>query len=119
MLTAGQKMVRVDDGMQGVVELTAMPGFDQYEELRIVYQDRGEKRIAGKREKWEPEAPPPATLLHVEMEHVARAADRALRCLDLHEPAKWWEWAWDPAEAALVHDPELVKLIVDYLQKRA
>jgi hypothetical protein len=116
-LTAGQKMVRVDDGMKGVVELTAMPGFDQHEELRIVYQDRGEKRIAGKREKWEPEREPPRKLLPEEIRRIAYAADRALRAADRHEPSKWW--MMDTASSDEAHDPEFVKLITEYLQKRA
>lgn len=110
-------MVRTDDGMRGVVELTAMPGFEQYEELRIVYVDRGEKRIAGKREVWEPEKEPSRKLLPHEQVRVALCADNLLRSLDKNEPTKWW-LGYDTPQPGGPHDPELVGLIVRHLQKR-
>jgi hypothetical protein len=115
MLIAGQRMVRVDDGMKGQVELVAMPGFEQYEELRIVYMDRGEKRIAGKRESWQPVTPVPRKLRFEEVMHVAFAADRALRSLERNEPSLFWQ---PPASDHVPHDPELVKVIADYLDRR-
>lgn len=113
-LTVGQRMVRTDDGMRGVVELTAMPGFEQYEELRIVYFDRGEKRIAGKREVWEPEKAPSRKLRDEEILRVAHAADRALEAIDKNQPSKWW----DDAPRERMHDVELFNLVLNYLAKR-
>lgn len=107
-------MVRTDDGMRGVVELVSMPGFEQYEELRIVYTDRGEKRIAGKREVWEVEKAPSRKLLAEEIGLVAFAADQQLRALDSNSPFRWWEMS----KPKTLHDPGLVDLITEYLQKR-
>jgi hypothetical protein len=112
-LVVGQRMVRTDDGMRGVVELVSMPGFEQYEELRIVYVDRGEKRIAGKREVWEPEKAPSRKLREEEISYVAHAANQALRCIDLNEPSLWWR-----NSPSAIHDHELFNLITDYLSKR-
>lgn len=115
MLTAGQRMVRTDDGMKGVAELVAMPGFEQYEELRIVYTDRGEKRIAGKREVWEPVIPPAKKLRTEEMQFVACWCDAVLEAIEKNEPFKFWESVkLDRAR----HDPVLVQLIIDHLEKR-
>jgi hypothetical protein len=116
-LVVGQRMVRTDDGMRGVVELVAMPGFEQYSDLRITYLDRGEKRIAGKRETWTVEQAPPRKLLDAEVLAVASIADRLLRALEKNEPSKWWLWTLD-AEQAPPHDPELVALIRGYLEQR-
>jgi hypothetical protein len=113
MLSAGQRMVRVDDGMKGQVELVAMPGFEQYEELRIVYMDRGEKRIAGKRESWQPVTEPPKKLRPEEIQMVAMAADRQLRALDENAPLMWWA-----PQLERVHDGGLVKVIAEYLLAR-
>lgn len=118
MLRAGQRMVRADDGMRGVVELVAMPGFEQHQELRIVYTDRGEQRIAGKRELWHEEVVPPRKLLDEEITAVASIADRLLRAIEKNEPSKWWEWSHD-ARTSPPHDPELIALIRSYLEKRA
>lgn len=110
-------MVRTDDGMRGTVELVSMPGlFEQqdYKELRIVYFDRGEKRIAGKREVWEPEKAPSRKLLAEEIGLVAFAADQQLRALDSNSPFRWWEMS----KPKTLHDPGLVDLITEYLQKR-
>lgn len=114
-LVVGQRMVRTDDGMRGVVELTAMPGFEQYEELRIVYVDRGERRIAGKREVWQTEPEPPRKLLEEEIQRVAGAADLALRWLDRNEPLQWWKCGGIPSSW---HDPELRRVISEYLRSR-
>jgi hypothetical protein len=116
MLAAGQLMVRADDGVRGTVQLTAIPGFEGLEELRIVYFDRGEMRIAGKREVWEPERGPARKLRAEEIRNVAAFADHMLRCLDKNETAKWWEWG--QRLEGPYHDPELVKLVVEHLQKR-
>lgn len=116
MLTAGQQMVRVDDGMRGQVELVAIPGFDQYEELRIVYLDRGERRLAGKREPWEPVTAPPKKLRADEILTIASFTDQLLRSIDKNQPTKWWEWGYRREEP--YHDIGLATLIVEYLEKR-
>lgn len=113
-LVVGQRMVRTDDGMRGTVELVSMPGFEQYEELRIVYTDRGEKRIAGKREVWEVEKAPSRKLREEEIRHVAHYADRMLQALDDNAPVKWWE----DVRPQHIHDPVLFELIVEHLKKR-
>lgn len=114
MLTAGQLMVRVDDGVRGTVQLTPIPGFEDHQELRIVYFDRGEMRIAGKREPWEPVTAPPKKLRPEEIQRVAMAADRQLRALDMNEPLMWWA----PQQLERVHDGGLVKVIAEYLLAR-
>ena len=117
-MRAGEQMVRVDDGMRGVVERVEMPQAPGYTELRIVYTDRGERRLAGKREKWEPVTSPPKKLRPDEILAVASIADRLLRAIEKNEPSKWWEWSAD-AKNSPTHDPVLVDLIIDYLEKRA
>ncbi len=116
MLTVGQKMVRTEDGMKGQVEIVAMPGFEQYEELRIVYTDRGERRLAGKREVWEPEQEPPRKLRAEEILTIASFTDQLLRSIDRNEPTKWWEWGYKREEP--YHDLALATLIIGYLEKR-
>lgn len=115
-LVVGQRMVRTDDGMRGVVELVTVPGYD-LEEKRIVYFDRGESRLAGKREVWEVEKTPPRKLRTEERLKVAVAADRMLLALERNEPHKWWDWN-SLTSIRDLHDPELVRLIDDYLAKR-
>lgn len=117
MLREGQRMVRADDGMRGWVELVTIPGFER-QELRIAYVDRGEKRIADKREKWDDEVAPPRKLSPEEILAIAGVADRMLRAIEKHEPSKWWEWSHD-ARALPAHDPVLVDLLIGYLEKRA
>lgn len=109
-------MVRTDDGMRGTVELVSMPGFEQYEELRIVYTDRGEKRIAGKREVWEPEKTPSRKLRDEEIVAVAAMADRMLHALDHSHPFDWWRKI-DGNEPC--YDPKLVEVISQYLAYRS
>lgn len=114
-LVVGQRMVRTDDGMRGVVELVEMPGFEQYQETRIVYVDRGEKRIAGKREVWEPEKEPSRKLRDEEALFVACWADAVFEAIEKNQPFRFWESVkLDRTQ----HDPELVKLIIDHLRKR-
>lgn len=113
----GKQMVRVDDGMRGVVELVEMPNAPGYVESRIVYTDRGERRIAGKREKWEPVVAPPRKLRAEEIALVAATADERLRALDTHQVYRWWDAVHaGPREA---YDPELVRVITEHLSKRA
>lgn len=108
-------MIRTDDGMRGRVELVEVPGFENQFERRIVYVDRGEKRIAGKREVWEVEKEPPKKLREEEMLRVAGAADLALRAIDRNEAGQWWRFGGIPTDW---HDPELKALILGYLEKR-
>lgn len=109
-------MIRVDDGMIGVVEMTSPPGFDRYTEPRIIYFDRGERRVASKLEKWEVEQSPGAKMRTEEMQLVAYAADRQLEALDKHQPDRYWE---PVTSRRAIHDLGLVQLITDYLRKRA
>lgn len=115
MLRSGQQMVRADDGMRGVVELVSMPGFEQHTELRVVYVDRGERRIAGKREVWNEEKPAARKLRDEEILRVAHAADRMLQALDENLPVKWW----DDTPRPRIHDLELFNVILAHLAKRA
>lgn len=117
MLTVGQQMVRVDDGMRGTVELVPVPGLEQHTEKRIVYLDRGEPRVAPKREAWEPVTPPPKKLRPEEILTIASFTDQLLRSIDKNEPTKWWEWGYKREEP--YHDIGLATLIIDYLEKRA
>jgi len=109
-------MVRTDDGMRGTVELVAIPGFEGETEKRVVYLDRGERRVAGKREVWEPEKEPPRKLRVAEIVQVAWFADRALQALDRNQPFHFWQ---TPSGDDVPHDPGLVDAITDYLNKRA
>ncbi len=113
-LVAGARMVRTDDGMKGVVELITLPGYE-LQELRITYVDRGEKRIAGKRESWSVEQAPPRKLRDEEMMLVAISADRMLEALDKNLPTKWWE----TPSGGRYHDTKLCDVIIRYLEQRA
>jgi hypothetical protein len=112
-LVVGQRMVRTDDGMRGVVELVQVPGFDEMER-RIVYFDRGETRLAGKREAWEPMRDPPRQLRDEEIMLVAGAADRMLETLDKNQPDQWWS----RTSRGPAYDAKLYSLIVGYLKTR-
>lgn len=102
-------MVRLEDGKSGIVQ--EMDG-----ELRIVYSDRRETYVAGKREKWVPAAAPARALLEAEIDQVAHAADRVLRSLVENSPTRWWE-PMDPSRPAF--DPGLVGVITAHLKARA
>lgn len=104
----GERMLRLDDGQRGVV---AMNG----PELRIVYTDRGEERLAAKSEKWAPDELRPGPLRAEERVLVALYADRALRAIERHEPHKTWE---PPSLDAEAYDRGLVHAIVAYLSDR-
>lgn len=104
----GERMVRLDDGQRGIVAQNGP-------ELRIVYTDRGDERIASKAEKWAPDELPHGPLRAEEKLLVAHHADRALRAIDRHEPHKTWE----PIDTgAPVHDLGLVNAILAYLSER-
>lgn len=115
-LIVGTPMIRVEDGMKGVVEMTSPPGLDRYVEPRIVYYDRGERRVASKLEKWETEQTPGAKMRTEEMLLVAYAADRQLETLDKHIPDQFWK---PLSERRTIHELGLVNVILDYLRKRA
>lgn len=104
----GQRMVRVDDGMKGVVAQNGP-------ELRIVYVDRGEERIALRSERWAPDALRPGPLLAEEKATIAWYADRALRAYERNEPLRYWE----PANIdERPYDEGLMHVILDYLTAR-
>ena len=107
-LIFGQRMVRVSDGMQGVV---AQDG----PELRITYIDRGEERLAGKAEKWTPDELVPGPLRPSERFLIAATCDRALRAYECNEPHKYWETIPLTYRA---YDEGLMEVIDDYLNLR-
>lgn len=107
-LVFGQRMVRVDDGQKGIV---AMDGPD----LRIVYLDRGEERMAPKSEKWVPDELEPGPLRPVERFLIAATCDRALRAYEQNEPHKYWETIPLTYRA---YDEELMALIDRHLARR-
>lgn len=109
-------MVRLDDGMRGRVEKVEVLGSAGLEELRVVYIDRGERRVAGKREKWLEVERLPGKLLSEEIRLVALAADQQLRAIDRHEPFRWWEHSSQTVSAP--HDEGLVEVISHYLARR-
>lgn len=107
-LVLGQRMVRLDDGQKGVVAQNGP-------ELRIVYNDRGEERIALKSEKWRPDVIEPGPLRDVEKMLIALHADRALRAYERHEPLKFWD---TPTGDSEVYDIGLIAHILAYLTER-
>jgi len=107
-LVVGERMMRVDDGMRGLVVQS------EGDIARIAYVDRGEQRFAGKGEKWEPIVKPTRAMRREEMLEVARCADSCLRSMELHEPFRFWE-AYGSRPS---HDQDLVELIVHYLEQR-
>jgi hypothetical protein len=114
-LVVGQRMIRTDDGMKGAVELVQVPGFEDEFERRIVYLDRGEKRVAPKREAWEPEKAPPRRLTLSDIELVAWAADVELEAIEKNHLTRRWE---KPDRRGGVYDLGLCDLIREYLAKR-
>lgn len=105
----GQRMVRLDDGMKGVVAQNGP-------ELRIVYIDRGEERMALRSEKWVPDELHPGPLRPEEKMIVAWWADRALRAYETNTVFKTWETP--DVENDECYDQGLVELIVEYLTQR-
>lgn len=110
----GARMLRLDDGMRGTVEMVTIPGVE-LPEKRIIYEDRGEQRIASKTEKWISADPPPQPLRAEEKFLVAMYADRALRAIEKNEPHRVWE---RPKLSDEPHDNELVLAILAYLSQR-
>lgn len=104
----GERMLRVDDGMRGVVSQNGP-------ELRIVYTDRGEERLAAKSEKWQVEDPEPVPLRPEEIAAIAWYADRALKAYERHEPFKFWE---TPSIDDLPYDAGLMSVVTAYLSAR-
>jgi len=114
-VTPGQRLRRLSDGVEGVVREVAIPGGPAFAtEYRIMYEDRGELLMAPKREQWIPVEEPRAPLHEDEIREVALRADQALRAVDRHEVYRYWE---RPLEQA--HDPELVRVISEYLRARS
>lgn len=105
----GQRMVRLEDGQKGVVAQSGP-------ELRILYVDRGEERLASKTEKWAPDEIIPGPLRLEEQWLIARYADRALQAHERHEPLRFWQL---PKAADAVYDEGLVMAILKYLGERA
>ncbi len=107
-LTLGQRLVRLDDGMKGTVKQYA-------DELRVLYLDRGEERLAPKGETWVADEIAPGPLHTDEMRLIAHYADRALRAHERHEPFKYWE----KPNLLEIYDSGFVETILAYLSKRA
>lgn len=105
----GQRMVRLDDGMKGVVAQNGP-------ELRIVFVDRGEERMAPRSEKWVPDELHPGPLRPEEKMTIAWWADRALRAYETNTVLKHWEKP--DFEVDEVYDQGLFQLIIEYLESR-
>lgn len=110
----GQRMLRLEDATVGTVELVELPGGGE-PERRIVYTDRGERRLAGKGEKWVSAEPVPLPLRAEEKFLIALYADRALRSYEKNEPLKFWE---KPKLSDEPYDNELVMAVLEYLSRR-
>jgi len=101
----GAKMIRDDDGKIGEVRQDG-------EFLRVFYLDRGEVRVADRKEKWSELEGPPNKLRPEEIAEVAATADRCLRAMEEHRPFLAWE------KTALMHDAGLVEVVTRYLSNR-
>ncbi len=107
-LVFGQRMVRLDDGMKGVV-------IQDGPDLRVAYLLHGEQLIAPKSEKWVADELKPGPMQPVERFMVAACADRALRAYECNEPHKYWETiplTYKPYDAAFMEAVE------NYLEQR-
>jgi hypothetical protein len=104
----GTRMMRVEDGVLGRVELMS-------EEPRIVFYDRGTMVVASKLEKWALADVSRGKLRDEEIRAVAVAADREVRCIERNEPRKFWEplRIVDP-----IYDQGLINVITEYLEAR-
>lgn len=110
----GEKMIRVDDGQVGTVELVILPGMETPEK-RVVYMDRGERRIGLRSERWVSTEPKPMPLRAEEKFLIAMHADKALRAYEKNEPLKFWEM---PKLSDEPYDNELVVAILEHLTRR-
>lgn len=113
-LAVGQRVIRLDDGMMGVVEEVTLPG-SEVSDRRVFYTDRGERRMAAKSEKWVSAEPSPLPLRAEEKFLIALWADKALRAYERNEPLKFWE---KPKLSDEPYDNELVVAILSYLSER-
>ena len=104
----GERMVRVADGQRGVVAQNGP-------ELRVLYLDRGQERLALKSEKWVPDIVKPGPMRAEERYLVALHADRALQAYETNAPFKWWE---KPALTDVPYDQGLIEAIQAYLTSR-
>lgn len=107
-------MLRLDDGMVGTVELVILPG-NEVPEKRVVYVDRGERRIGSKSERWVSAEQQPMPLRAEEKFLIALHADKALRAYEKNEPLKFWEL---PKLSDEPYDNDLVVAILAYLSQR-
>jgi len=107
-LTLGQRMTRLEDGVEGAVRMEGG-------ELRIVYSDRGTLMIAGKSEKWIPFDIGRMRLRPEEIAEVAIEADRTLRAIERHEPRSYWL----SLKTSEIYDQGLIDVISAYHGKRA
>jgi len=107
-LVPGQRMMRLDDGQKGVVALRGS-------ELRVVYVDRGEERLAQKSEKWARDEIEQGSLLPAERFLIAATCDRALRAYERNEPHKYWEII---PPTYVPYDSVLMQVIDAYLSQR-
>jgi len=110
----GERMLRLDDGTVGTVELVILPG-TEIPEKRVVYMDRGERRIGSRNERWVSAEPLPMPLRAEEKFLIALHADKALRAYEKNEPLKFWEL---PKLSDEPYDNELVVAILTYLSRR-
>ena len=107
-LVLGARMIRVADGQRGVVAQNGP-------ELRILYLDRGEERLALRSEQWVLDELKPGPIRAEEAHLVALYADRALRAYECNEPLKWWE---KPALTDVPYDTGLIEVVAAYLVSR-
>ena len=110
----GMRVMRLDDGMVGTVEEVILPGAEAPEK-RIVYHDRGERRMAAKSEHWVSAEPAPVPLRAEEKFLIALYADKALRAYERNEPLKFWE---APKLSDEPYDSDLVLAVLSYLSRR-
>jgi hypothetical protein len=116
-LTLGNKMLRVEDGMRG--EVRAVPGLLD-EVLRIVWNDRGEDRIASPKEVWIEDEQERLPLREEEIQEVAAVADHWLKCIEQHLPRFAQMAPFQIGERIIPpHDAGLVAVIIEYLRGRA
>lgn len=116
-LTLGKKMLRVEDGMRGIVSLYSRT-MEEEPRLSIQYIDRGELRQSGPKEIWVESDPGRLPLRDEEIQEVAAVADHWLRCIEQHLPRYAWEPINAPPGHRLPHDAGLVASIVEYLKGR-